>query len=387
MSTTPVAAPHLRLAVAAGAAAFAAAMGVGRFVFTPIIPVMGAEVGLSTAAAGLLASVNYVGYLAGCLLAAAPVVRRHRGAVLATGLVLTVLTLAAMPVTTSSAVWSAARLVSGVASAFAFVTAADLVLTRLRRHGRDDLAGWVFGGVGAGIALSGAVTPLAAAVGGWTATWYVAAVLALALAVPALRLARLPVDPDDEGVGAGPPPRVLLLVALGVAYFLEGAGYIITGTFLVDVATDIGPGWVAAGCWTVAGLAGVPSCVVWARVAARRGRGPTLVAALAVQAVGLALPALVASPVAVVVSAVVFGGTFVAIVMLTLPLARTLAGRGAGPVVAVFSALYGVGQVVGPVAVTLVGGDDARPALALGGALVVAAALVALPAVLGSRDR
>lgn len=384
-TTTPVAAPHLRLAVAAGAAAFAAAMGVGRFVFTPIIPVMGAEVGLSTAAAGLLASVNYVGYLAGCLLAAAPVVRRHRGAVLTTGLVLTVLTLAAMPVTTSSAVWSAARLVSGVASAFAFVTAADLVLTRLRRHGRDDLAGWVFGGVGAGIALSGAVTPLAAAVGGWTATWYVAAVLALALAVPALRLARLPVDPDDEGVGAGPPPRVLLLVALGVAYFLEGAGYIITGTFLVDVATDIGPAWVAAGCWTVAGLAGVPSCVVWARVAARRGRGPTLVAALAVQAVGLALPALVASPVAVVVSAVVFGGTFVAIVMLTLPLARTLAGRGAGPVVAVFSALYGVGQVVGPVAVTLVGGDDARPALALGGALVVAAALVALPPALSSR--
>ena len=80
-----------------------------------------------------------------------------------------------------------------------------------------------------------------------------------------------------------------------------------------------------------------------------------------------------------------FGGTFVAIVMLTLPLARALAGRGAGPVVAVFSAVYGVGQVVGPIAVTLVGGDDARPALALGGALVVAAALVALPPALGSR--
>src|SRR5947209_445829 len=124
-------------------------MGVGRFVFTPIIPVMGAEVGLSTAGAGLLASVNYVGYLVGCL--------------------------------------------------------------------------------------------LAAAVGGWTATWYVAAVLALALAIPALRLARLPTDPEDDGEGTGPPPRVMLLVALGVAYFLEGAGYIITGTFLVDVATGIGP--------------------------------------------------------------------------------------------------------------------------------------------------
>ncbi len=377
--------PRLRLTVAAGAAALAAAMGVGRFVFTPIIPVMGAEVGLSTADAGLLASVNYVGYLVGCLLAAAPVVRRHRGAVLTAGLALTVATLAAMPLTTSSVVWSGARFVSGVASAFAFVTAADLVLTLLRRHGRDDLAGWVFGGVGAGIALSGAVTPLAAAVGGWTATWYLAAVLALALAIPALRLARLPTGPDDDGEDAGPPPRVLLLVALGVAYFLEGAGYIITGTFLVDVATGIGPGWVAASCWTIAGLAGVPSCVVWARIAARRGRGPTLIAALGVQAVGLALPALVASPVAVVVSAVVFGGTFVAIVMLTLPLARALAGRGAGPVVAVFSAVYALGQAVGPVSVALLDGDDARPALALGGALVVAAALVAIPAARAAR--
>jgi MFS family permease len=372
--------PRLGLAVAAGAAAFAAAMGVGRFVFTPIIPVMGAGAGLTTADAGLLAAANYLGYLVGCVLAAAPVVRRHRGAFLTAGLVLTVLTLAAMPLSTAFAAWSAARGLAGVASAFAFVTAADLVLTLLRRHDRDDLAGWVFGGVGGGIALSGLATPPAAALGGWPATWWVAAALALVLGLLALRLARLPAGPDDDGAAAGPPPRVLLLAALGTAYFLEGAGYIITGTFLVDVATDIGPPWVAAGSWTIAGLAGVPSCVLWARIAARRGRGPTLLVALAVQAVGLALPAVVASPVAVVVSAVVFGGTFVGIVMLTLPLARTLAGRGAGPVVAVFSALYGVGQVVGPVAVTLVSGDDARPALALGGALVVAATVVAVPA-------
>lgn len=386
MSTPTVAVrPRLGLAVAAGAAALAAAMGVGRFVFTPIIPVMGAGAGLSTADAGLLAAANYLGYLVGCVLAAAPVVRRHRGAFLTAGLVLTVLTLAAMPVSGSFAVWSVARGVSGIASAFAFVTAADLVLALLRQADRDDLAGWVFGGVGGGIALSGLATPAAAALGGWPATWWTAAALALLLGLLALRLAR--VSPaDDDGDAAGPPPRVLLLVALGTAYFLEGAGYIITGTFLVDVATDIGPAWVAAGTWTIAGLAGVPSCVLWARVAARHGRGTALLAALAVQAAGLALPAVVASPVAVLVSAVVFGGTFVGIVMLTLPLARALAGRGAGPVVAVFSALYGVGQVVGPVLVALTSGDDARPALALGGALVVAATLVAIaPARLGRR--
>ncbi|MER6983193.1 YbfB/YjiJ family MFS transporter, partial [Streptomyces carpinensis] len=143
-------------------------MGVGRFVYTPILPLMHAQAGLSAGAGANLATANYVGYLLGAL-AGTFLPRLVRSAVVLRGSLLAlVASLAAMPLTHSPALWSLLRLGAGVFSALIFVIAASSLLSHLRDH-PAHLPGWAFGGVGAGIALSGLLVLTLRTVATWRA--------------------------------------------------------------------------------------------------------------------------------------------------------------------------------------------------------------------------
>lgn len=163
---------------------------------------------------------------------------------------------------------------------------------------------------------------------------------------------------------------------LCAAYFLEGGGYIVTGTFLPAIVEGL-PDLRGTGTaiWILVGLSAAPSTLLWAWVASRTGRPATLVIAYATQAVGIALPAFSATPWAVAASAVLFGGTMVGIVSLLLPYARTVTSAGKGGfTIGFLTVVYGVGQVLGPVAgAALASGEEG-----FGPALLAAAAAVAL---------
>src|SRR5260221_7688835 len=153
----------------AGLAALAIAMGVGRFAFTPLLPMMQQDAGLSLAQGGYLASANYVGYLAGALWAMRPALSdvAIRASLLAIG----VSTLA-MGVTHGMAAWVLWRMVAGMASAWALVHVSSWCLEQLNASGKPGLGGVVFSGVGWGMALPGSVC-LALMGGGTTSspTW------------------------------------------------------------------------------------------------------------------------------------------------------------------------------------------------------------------------
>src|SRR5580692_3626103 len=127
-------------------AALAGAMGVGRFVFTPVLPLMEAQAHLTSAAASTLATSNYLGYLVGALLGiTVPMLSRTRPALRVSGIVL-VATLLAMPLTHDMAAWTAIRGVAGVASAVIFMVAGNTILTELT-SAQPHLIGWAYGGV------------------------------------------------------------------------------------------------------------------------------------------------------------------------------------------------------------------------------------------------
>ncbi|HUQ58231.1 YbfB/YjiJ family MFS transporter [Lentzea sp.] len=321
------------------AAALAAGMGIGRFVYTPILPLMTAQAGLSAASAASLATANYLGYFAGAL---ATVVRAPSRTTNRVALVVLVVSLAGMPLTHGLAVWFVLRLVAGVASALVFVAAVNAG------------PGWGMSGVGAGIALSGLVVLVHAQ---WRFAWWVAAGLSALLALAAWNLR--PERPRPQATGSGRRG----FGALFTSYTLEGVGYIIAGTFLV--AAISGP--LGSGAWVLVGVSAALSVMI-------KGRN-LLPVALFLQAVGIALPALVSGTTAALVAVVLFGGTFLTVAATSL---RIGADLGFPRAAAVLTAGYSAGQVLGPLVATPLLRHGYHQALLLAAGIVLAAAFTAL---------
>lgn len=348
--------------VARTAAALAAAMGVGRFAYTPILPLMTAQTSLSAHTAGHLATANYAGYLAGALAAAvAPRLARSRG-VFRVSLAAVTLSLLAMPLTVAVPIWLVLRTIAGLGSALAFVIAVNALLDAVPRH-----AGWGLGGVGVGISLSAAVVLVLPA--DWRVAWWAVGALAAGLSALAWW-----VQPARAAVAAPPArrgDRTRFWLLFG-GYSLEGIGYIVAGTFLVAALAQRSPGRLGGAAWLVVGLAVIPSAAWWDRVTTRWSRPALLTTALLLQAAGIAL-ACTGGVSAAVLSAILFGGTFIGVSSLALAHGRVLGVPGA---VAVLTAGYSAGQILGPLLVNPLLHSGFQLALGAGGATVLVAALV-----------
>ena len=351
-------------------------MGIGRFFYTPLLPLMQREFGFGAATAGLIASANFAGYLAGSIAASFVLrgkvrLRAFRLAVLAS-----IGTTLAMGLTESLGLWLSLRGLSGVASAIAMILAAGMVSEALAQIGEPGRVGWLFGGVGFGIAASGVLVHFAEGSLDSAGLWIAAGLIGAAL---------LPVifaEMGDRQLDARPRradrrrrvPRPLPFPPLLASYMLEGLGYSVFATFIVAIIkTRPGLEGLAEWVWVMVGIAGLPSCLFWAWTAERIGFATALLLAFLAQIIGVMLPALSETGWAALVGALLFGGTFLGITVLTLPLGREgLRGRG----FAVLTAGFGLGQMLGPI---LAGLFIAGPA-DYGAALIGSAAILALGA-------
>lgn len=363
-----------RIALRSGSM-LAAAVGVSRFVFTPILPLMQSQVGLSAQLVAALATANYVGYLVGAIAAMVqPRLGRNALAVRVSA-VSVVASLALMPVTISAPVWIILRGIAGAGAAVMFVAAASTVLSGVSHRSRH-LVGWAYGGVGAGIALSGVTVLLVSLIGGWRAAWVAATMLAALLSVLGWNLVDTAAVSPAARDGASRVHRPhRWFVPLVFAYFLEGVGYIIAGTFLVVAVATAVPGSLGKTTWIVVGLAAIPSCALWAWLSGKASHPTLLTVALTLQAVGIVVAALDLGAAGALVAAVLFGGTFMGVTTLALDAGRHLQEPAA---VAVLSAVYAVGQAIGPVAITPLLTDGFHSALLAAGGVVALSAIGAL---------
>ncbi len=362
----------------AGAVAMAAAMGFGRFSFTPILPGMMVGVPLSAADAGFIASANFVGYLVGAVLGA------YGWAAGRERLVALLSLLAAMAATNSVPLFAFIRFLAGVASAFTLIFASAIVLSHGAAAGNDHVQAAHFGGPGAGIAISSVMVFALGhvfddAAGGWRADWIGGALFCLISLVVAWAL--LPKEPVRSGQAKEPDlvwNRPMVLLTLSYGFF--GFGYVITATFLVAIARMSASGPIVEFlCWFVAGLTATVALFVWKPFVRLLGLGGVYVTALIIEAIGVLATVELPHSVAPLIGGVLFGATFLAITAYGLQIGRRLSPDSPRRILALMTAAFGVGQIVGPVVAGWIAqatGNFVLPTIAAAIVLVFCALLV-----------
>ena len=327
-------------------------MGIGRFVYTPILPFMVESLGLSQAQAGIVASANFLGYLLGALAAAKASLPGGRRRWFLAALATSAVTTAAMAGEAALPLFLLLRFLGGVASAFVLVFSSALVLDRLAAAGRPGLSALHFAGVGSGIAVSAVLVAWLASLGSdWRGLWLASGALSLLALLAVLWL----VPPEPEAAVAKAPAaggdgrNRRRLAALIVAYGLFGFGYVITATFistLVRLTPEIA--WLEPYIWLAVGLAAVPSVAFWTWVAGRLGKARGFALACLTEGIGVALSVLGSGAVSVLLAAALLGGTFMGITALGLVYARALTSGDPRRSIALMTAAFGLGQMIGP---------------------------------------
>lgn len=341
------------LLVGLGVVALAAAMGIGRFAFTPLLPLMLRDGTLDEATGAGWAAANYAGYLAGAATAGWWSREPGRGLRLSLlGVALATLAAAWIGSGTPLVAGLVLRAAAGVFSAWSLVCTSSVVLGTLARRGVPQLGAWVYAGVGVGIALSGTLA--------WLGGWQPAARLWLQLGLAAL-VAAAAVILGLRDVGQAVPARVAAAAEPGsvpfvplLCYAVSGFGYIVPATFLPAMARQqVSNPLVFGLAWPLFGLAAAFSVMVAARWLSGWPRLRIWGMAQGIMAAGIAMPAMTTALWAVATSAVLVGGTFMVVTMAGLQWARELRPANPTPLLARMTLVFAAGQVVGPVLVRL----------------------------------
>jgi predicted MFS family arabinose efflux permease len=348
--------PSPYVVVLAGSASLAIAMGVGRFAFTPILPMMLHDGVLDLSRAGGLATANYVGYLVGALAAMAVPRRWDHTFVIRLTLVSTVLLTALMSAPYAEA-RVALRFLAGVASAIGFVFTSGWCLAQLSGTG-SSIGSAIFTGPGAGIAASGLAASGMTLLGlsGSTA-WLVFAALSAAISAVIWKTFGKNSKPSDVySVGtstraSGKVPKSEMPL-FAIAYGLAGFGYIITATYLPVIAKNSIPGSpLLTVFWPLFGVAAVVGSLLAARVPHSADVRLHLIAAYLVQAVGVALSVVWQGAMGLAVSSILVGLPFTAISFFAMNEVRRIRSTHHARYMGLLTAVFAIGQIIGPPAV------------------------------------
>ena len=337
--------------ILAGILALIVGVGVARFVFTSLLPAMLDDI-LNVTFAGILASTNYIGYLGGSIFAIFIKDINAKVKYFRIGMVICVVTTLVLGTTTNETIWLISRVIAGFGASMALVVGSAIVMTKLKMDNKTKAMGIHFSGIGFSIFVTDLIVrAVFFENGNWQDAWIFLTIFGFFAAIYSMYILSFDKEVKRNVVKHGFDkslftPFVLLLI---FAYFTEGVGMVVQATFLPDIINSLeGLEGYGSFTWTLAGLAGIPSCIIWMTLAHKYGSVNIIIIAMLLQVVGILISALTSNVYLNLFSGVLYGGTFVGLVALFMNLGGKIAGSNPVILMGSLTTAYGVGQVIAP---------------------------------------
>lgn len=343
--------------LAGGVISLIVMMGVARFAYTPVLPVMLDAQALSNAQGAWLTTINYIGYFLGALLTASISDMALKSRLFRVGLVIAVLSTFGMALTENIVLWAIWRFMAGLSSAAGLLIGSGLVLHWLMRHHFRSELGIHMAGMGLGIIVTTLLVEVFTPALAWQEQWLGLAIAATVLAIPAWFW--MPQADNQQTTVTGEkledkPPSKLFLYWFMAAYFCAGVGFVVNGTFTIAlIQSEPSIAHFGNMAFIIVGILAAPACIAWDYIARVTGSMGALLLAFVLHTMGIALPLISMSLLSNLVSAALYGFTFIGIVSLVLTMAGRYYPSKPAKMMGKMTLSYGVAQIVAPSLIAL----------------------------------
>lgn len=326
-------------------------LGVARFVFTSLLPPM-LDSYLTLTFAGVLAAVNFAGYLSGSILSMFIKDINQKVILFRIGIILSIVTTFILGITTNETIWFISRIVAGLGAALSFVVGSAIVMSKLQFENKTKAMGIHFSGIGFSILVTDLISRAVLANGGdWQDSWIVLSFFALIASIYVMYILRFD-KKVEQTTTKHKFDRSLFsffVILIILAYFTEGVGFVVQATFLPDIINSLeGLEGFGSLTWTFVGLAGIPSCILWMSLAHKYGSVNIIIITLLIQMIGILIPTFTNNMYMNLLSGILYGGTFVGLVAMFMNLGGKLAGNNPVVLMGALTTSYGLGQVAAP---------------------------------------
>lgn len=345
----------------AGICALILTMGIARYAFTPMIPYMNAQAGMTESLSGWLAGWSYIGYLVGLFIVWLIRDLKLKDYFYRYSLFIAVFSTLIMAMHDHSLIWYLSRFFAGISTAFGFMLGTGLVLKWLVHNNQKQEMGLHFAGVGLGIIVSALVVEFAASQAanypllagmGWRGQWVVLAAAGVLLSIPAFLLMPLPKTEEIEEASQedrSTEPSAKWLMLLTIAYICAGFSNTVNITFTSLITEFIPLKSEGTTMWLFVGLAAAPAPFIWDRIARKIGYLYSIRAAFAINIASNFLMTASTSYIAITLSSLLFGFAFMGIVSLTLTIIANKYRHRATQVMAQLTLGYCIAQILSPI--------------------------------------